>query len=92
MPTTTNAVTMAPRTPRPLPPSLRPCVRMARTSTTVAMISVTRFCATFRISGPVEKMPSTGPALGADFSVIMPSSAGGASRISGSVRCAWNWP
>lgn len=28
----------------------------------VPMISVARFCAMFRISGPVEKMPSTGPA------------------------------
>ena len=39
------------------------------------MISVTTFCTTLRISGPVEKTPSTGPAALSRASTDLPSPA-----------------
>lgn len=92
MPTTTRAVISAPSVPRPVPSPFRPWVRIARTSTAVAMISVMTFCTPLRISGPVEKIPSTGPAFGAAVRSTMPSSVDLVPTISGSVRWAWNWP
>lgn len=56
------------------------------------MISVMTFCTPLRISGPVEKIPSTGPAFGAAVWSTMPSSVDLVPTISGSVRWAWNWP
>ncbi len=59
------------------------------------MISVARFWTVCRISGPVEKMPRTGPApfscASTDLAVAV-SCAPGPPTISRSVRWAWNWP
>ncbi len=74
-------------------PLVMPWVRMKSTRTAVATISVSRFCTGLRISGPVEKIPSTGPP-GSELSPVAGPAGSPArpSSTSGSVRWAWNWP